>query len=102
MSELGIDKEVVPGIEENPLLRSWTPFDFGFYVDAARDTVYHKMNYELRDKGNGLWLLRKRRKNEKGNSEMLVAFYGFIPEKDFEYAQKLLQLYLVRRVVEPE
>ena len=76
---------------------SWTPELFGFYKAFGEEHVYYNSNFELRRIGpieNDVWLLRKRVTNERGNKESLVKFFQYIPYNDYEFAQKLLLLYL--------
>lgn len=74
--------------------KTWHPFDFGFFSHPSLDTVFYNGNYELRLLKDGCWLLRKKLKNSRGNTEVVVKFYQFIPEDDYYFAKKLLQLYL--------
>lgn len=74
--------------------KTWHPFDFGFFSHPSLDTVFYKDNFELRLLKDGCWLLRKKRKNDKGNTEIIVKFYQYIDPEDYYFAEKLLLTYL--------
>jgi hypothetical protein len=64
----------------------WNPEDYGFEKHKDSTGLWYYKNYELRSLKNGYWLLRRKVKNERGNSEMLVKWYLNIHFHDKEFA----------------
>lgn len=64
----------------------WIPEDYGFEKSDSNKEVWYLKNLELRSLPKNYWLLRKKVKNKRGNSEMLFKWTHFIPLTDKEFA----------------
>lgn len=87
----GTFDEMVTNTTPEPSIK-WSPEDFNF--DSPKNKVvpglwYYK-NFELRSLANDYWLLRRKTKNNNGNTEMLVKWYLYIPLDDKELAEIFL------------
>lgn len=68
----------------------WSPEDYGFESpEGVPAGVWYKKNLELRARPYEYWLLRKKKKNERGNSEMLVKWWVKIPLDDKDFAEAM-------------
>ena len=65
----------------------WIPEDYKFERSTTSEkAIWYKDNLELRALAKDYWLLRKRIKNDRGNSEMLFKWTHWIPGYDKEFA----------------
>jgi hypothetical protein len=64
--------DIILGEKETGGIQDWIPEDYGFIPANERRDLFFKGKYELRRKHYNNWLMRKKWKNERGNSEMLV------------------------------
>lgn len=65
----------------------WSPEDYGFEKSANTEkSIWYLRNLELRALPKDYWLLRKKVKNNRGNSEMLFKWTHYIPLDDKEFA----------------
>lgn len=64
--------------------RKWNPEDYGF--TSPFTGVWYYKNLELRTLKRNYWLLRKKVKNERGNSEMLIKWRVQILPEDKDFA----------------
>lgn len=68
----------------------WIPEDFGFKPTNPNGSIaFEKGNFQLIPKKFGFYLMRKRIKNERGNTEYLVKWYHKIEQSDTEWATLL-------------
>jgi hypothetical protein len=84
---MGIDELVVSKSPEPSI--KWIPDDYGFERHKSNSSLWYYKNFELRSLANDYWLLRRKVKNERGNSEMLVKWYFLIPLDDKELADMM-------------
>jgi hypothetical protein len=85
MSKDDLDEFVIHFSGE-PSIR-WLPEDYGFVKpEHIHDGVWYYKSYELRARPNDYWLLRRKVKNKRGNSEMLVKWLIKIPLEDKDFA----------------
>lgn len=92
MSNEEIKKLVLPA-KGGGEIREWIPEDYGFVSRDDSRTVFFKGKYELRRKQYNNWLLRKNRKNKRGNSEMLIKWGMIVIEpQEVEFANLLFTL----------
>ena len=66
----------------------WIPEDYGFVRpnDSTNKSLWYYKNYELRALQNDYWLLRRKVKNDNGNTEMLQKWYIKLTLQDKEFA----------------
>lgn len=80
-------------VEDGQPMSEWLPEDFNFVcVRPERRDIFVNGKYELRRFEHDNWLLRKKTKNKKGNSEMLVKFYFVIKPEEALFANGLFTL----------
>lgn len=92
MSNEEIKKLVLPGSGGGDI-KEWIPEDYGFIPRDSSRIVFYKGKYELRRKQYNNWLLRKNRKNERGNSEMLIKWGMIVIEpQEVEFADLMFTL----------
>lgn len=92
MSDQELKNLVLPGTGGGEI-KEWIPEDFGFIPRSEDRIVFYKGKYELRRKNYNNWLLRKRVKNERGNSEMLIKWGMLVIEpKEVEFAKMMFTL----------
>jgi hypothetical protein len=85
--DIGLEKDV----KNKPF---WIPEDFGFEPHkiqgrVTREDVFYKDAYQLKRLRNDFWLLRKRIRNERGNTEYLIRFYLPITPHEIKFAKEL-------------
>ena len=79
--------------KEGGNLNEWIPEQFGFTPKDDNRNVFYKGKYELRRKQYNNWLLRKKVRNERGNTEMLVKWGMIVIEpKEIEWAELMFSL----------
>jgi hypothetical protein len=92
MSDQELKNLVLPG-EGGGEIKEWIPEDFGFNARSTDRDVFYKGKYELRRKKYNNWLLRKRVRNERGNTEMLVKWGMIVIEpQETEFAEMMFTL----------
>jgi hypothetical protein len=92
MSTEEIKKLVLPA-EGGGNLEEWIPEDYGFVARDEQRTVFFKGRYELRRKQYNNWLLRKKVKNERGNTEMLIKWGMIVIEpREVAFAELMFTL----------
>lgn len=85
MSKDDLDDFVIHFSKEPSI--KWIPEDYGFVSpDTIEGGIWYYKSYELRARPNDYWLLRRKVKNKRGNSEMLVKWLIKIPLEDKEFA----------------
>ena len=92
MSSEELSKLVLPGTGGGEIAE-WIPEDYGFVARDKERIVFYKGKYELRRKQYNNWLLRKNRKNERGNTEMLIKWGMIVIEPaEIEFANLMFTL----------